>query len=345
MKNLVVNYDIINDTIDGTIILLSDLHDYPGKRKTSLAEEVKCLNPDAIVVAGDILMGNKYSKDNPSQKNLKRFLSELSEGCPVILGLGNHDLISLDEEGYKDLESARPGSVIALSNDGVVSSKYRIVEFHPRHSAFSPSTQESGNALLEFAEDFEKKGKKLPDDGLFNIMIAHNPKIIAQARSVQDQIMLGMNEKQLERLRKVSEEMKKYDLILSGHLHNGYRRVTTTTKDPKKYMDRGIWEMPQEKDIDGNTKLIRPWIFKKTDMCRGVIYVACTSERILILSDGSYHYQKGRELEYVEITEKQALEMINRRHMTPIVISGGVNKFFNLPIDKPEITRVKLLKR
>ena len=41
MKNIVINYKIFRDKInDKNILLLADLHDYPGKRKSSLIDDI-----------------------------------------------------------------------------------------------------------------------------------------------------------------------------------------------------------------------------------------------------------------------------------------------------------------
>ena len=347
MENLVVNYDVFSDKVEKRIVLLTDLHDYPGGRTTSLAKDVKEINPDLIVIAGDILNGPKYKIGNESLKNLKYFLESLSEKSPVYLGLGNHDLFTRGDilEGYYDLSSSKNGGIIPLSNETIEKDDVRIVEFHPRHSAFSPSTQESGRALLEFLEDFEENFPTVDEDGHYNILISHNPKITAQAISFEEQKKLGLSTRDLERLQKVRDILRKFDLILSGHLHNGYRKVTTTVENPKKYMDEGYWEMPMEKDINGRITMLRPWVLKKTDMCRGTIYVGEGEERILELCDKSYFYKQDKTALPLQIEESLALKLIQNKRMIPIVISGGVNRFFNIPMDKSEITSIKVLKR
>ena len=348
MENFCINYKLLNDKTNKKIVLLSDLHDYPGKRKSTLAEEVKEERPDFILIAGDNLQGPKY-RSRESIEQFKYFLSDLSEDCPVVLDIGNHDLVGWDnesEKGYRSLEDARKGRVFPLINDSVVAGDVRVVGFTPSRKAYAPSGQESGNALLTFMSDWEKDGKApSEDDRRFNILLCHNPKIVAQAMCVHEQRKLEIPKDQKERLERIARQIRNFDMTASGHLHNGYRKTKTIEENPSKYLDRGYWEMPVEKDINGHISFIRPHILKKTDMCRGVIYISQFPDRVIQLSDRKYFYLPTKDGEAIEIDEDKAIEIINTRNMKPIVISGGVNKFFNLPVDRCEYTTVRVLKK
>lgn len=348
MKNLTINYKVFNDKInDKSIILLSDLHDY--SKISELSDDIINNSPDLVVIAGDILQSKKYIYKSSSFKNLKYFLEKISEYSPVILGLGNHDLYNSSKEsllGYKELENARNGMIFPLNNESIILDNIKITEFHPSHKAFSPSLQENGNALIEFCNDYNNSNLEVSKiDKLFNILICHNPKIFSQAYSIGEQLNLDLQPKECNNLSETSNKLGNYDLVLSGHLHNGYINTSKIIKNPAKYMDKGYWEMPIEKNSDGKITNIRPWIFKKTDMCRGTIYVAQTENKIIELCDGTYYYKKNSFTDPFEVNEKYALDIINTHKMIPIVISGGVNKYFNLPIDNPEITQVKVLKK
>lgn len=350
MKNIIVNYKIFNNKISHkNILVLSDLHNYPLKRENDLTDDIKKSNSDLILISGDILQAKKYTKGTIAQKRLKEFLSNISEASPVVLGLGNHDLYGSSKEtmrGYKDLESSRPGMVYPLSNESIRLDDVCITDFHPRHSAFLPSNQESGRGVLKFADDYKESGISVSkNSNLFNILLCHNPKLFVQARSVVDQLNFEIDEEEADKLMDLSKKMGNYDLVVSGHMHNGYIPLSMTTKNPSKYMDEGYMKMPIEKTIDGDISKIRPLIFKKTDMCRGTIYVGETDFRIILLSDGTYYLKSKRHIDPVEITEKKALDIINYHNLTPVVINSGVNKYFNLPIDHGEITQVKILKK
>lgn len=347
MKSININYKVFNDKVDGKkIMVLTDLHDYPGRNNNAFIQDINSIESDLIIIAGDILAGPKYDGLSLSLSELEYFLNAISEGPTVVLGLGNHDLYRMTDKGmigYASLEKARPGKVFPLNNESIVSNDTRVIEFHPRHSAFSPAVQESGRGLIEFCEDFEKYGI-VPDlnSKEFNILICHNPKIFAQARSIGEQSKLKLTSEERAHLYELSQNMKRYDLGVGGHLHNGYLDIDRVLEDPSRYMDKGYWEMPKEKDSSGRVTMIRPWVFKKTDMCRGTFLIGDTEERIIELCDGTYYYLKDKDSEPIQITEETAMSM---RNMTPFVISGGVNKFFNLPVDKSEITTVKVLKR
>ena len=346
-KTAVIRYKVVTDKANRKIVIISDFHDYPGGRKTDLAERVKELKPDLILVAGDLIQGTKYR--NPVTLNqIKHFLAELSEDCPVVICRGNHDLIKYDEnadKAYRSLESARPGRVFPLENEMVSDKDIRVVEFTPGRKSFAPSGQESGFALRDFVESWEKSGIKFQADDKFSILLTHNPKIVAQALSTHEQRRLGFRGEMLGRLREMSNTFNQFDMAACGHIHSGYRRADTVSADPDKYMDKGYWEMPAEVDINGKMTFFRPWIYKGTDFCRGTNYVGKGGERIIQLENGHYYYYAAKDAEPTPIDEEIALRVVETRHLKPIVISGGVNKFFGLPIDKSEITEVKILKK
>ena len=350
MKNIVVNYKVFSDKIgDKTILLLTDLHNYPGGRKTTLIDDVKKVGADAIVIAGDIQKPDRYAIGSESQENLKEFLSGISEDAPVILGLGNHDLYGADsemEKGYKDLESARRGMVYPLSNESVVLDGVRYTEFHPEHDAFSPAIQDSGRALLEYERDFSKSGIKIQEnDPLFNVLVCHNPVPIVQARMIRQFIKFDFTQEEFSKIVEFSRKVSRYDMVTSGHKHNGYIPLEWVLRKPKKYMEEGYWEMGLEKDTDRKVTKVRPWIFKKTDLCRGTQFIS-DSGKIIELCDGSFHIVdvvKGTEP--MGITEEQAFELIKKHNMLPVAISGGVNKYFGIPVDSAELTKVDIVKK
>ena len=253
MKNIVVNYDVMNKKVDKNIIILSDLHDYPGKKKCSLSEDVKKEKPELIIVAGDILQGVKY-RDKKTLEELKYFLSSLSESCPVVLDRGNHDLIGFDEEakkGYLSLEDARKGMVFPLFDSTVDFGDVTVTGLCPCRAAFAPSGQESGYALLRFAEDFKNHGQHIIDKSKFNIIVFHNPKLFAQAVCFELQRGLSITPEQRIRLYEICNILLQYDMGAGGHLHNGYLLSDMIEKNPEKHLDYGYWEMPARKNIEG----------------------------------------------------------------------------------------------
>lgn len=350
MKSLVVNYRVFNDKIcDKDIILLTDLHGFHFKKNKDIIDNINNEKSDIIIISGDVLHSSKYIGDSRSKKELEYFFSAISEESPVFIGLGNHDLFGSNEDakiGYKSLEKARNGKVFPLFNESVVHDGIRITEFHSKHDTYAPAVQENGLGVLGFDEDFNDSNIVIPyNDQLYNILICHNPKHFEQARCISKHLSFDINQEQFTRLLALSKKMSSFDLCLSGHLHNGYIPLSLTTKNPSKYMDKGYWEMPIEKDINGSVKYIRPWIFKNTDLCRGTVFIGETEHRIIELCDGSYYYIYNSSKDPVKISEEQAIDIKKMYNLTPIVISGGVNKYFNLPIDNAEITKIKLLKK
>ncbi len=347
MKNFKVNYMLINDKTTKKFVIVSDLHNYFGDKKGRLAESIKEEEADLIIVAGDNLQGSKYRKERPVD-NFEYFLSDISEESPVVITKGNHDLVGYTRKSrreYKALEEARPGMVFPLENEVLPFDDMRVVDFTPSREAFAPSGQESGLALRTFLEDWYTKGKVPPKDGKFNILLCHNPKIAAQARSIAEQNELAITPEEKNNLAAISDILGRYDMIASGHLHNGYLRAKKVEKNPKKYLDQGYWEMPVVKKANGHIASIRPLVMQKTDMCRGVVYVGQGPERIIQLQNNEYYFLANRYEQAIAIEPYKANVIIQNHHLTPIVISGGINKFFGLPIDQSEVTVVRSYKR
>jgi predicted MPP superfamily phosphohydrolase len=346
MKNLIVNYDIFA-SLDRKILVLADFHDLSEDKTQSLIPTIMEENADLIVLAGDIIQGPKYRNKKSLQK-LKYFLSQISENnTPVVLEKGNHDLVGYNEEsrkGYLSLEDARPGMVFPLDNSSVTIDGMRVMGFCPTRPAFSPSLQESGAALRYFARDWLKSGlAESIDPNLYNILVSHNPKTFAQAISVGQHRKLQLSPDLFEDLEIISDQLTKINLGLAGHLHNGYLTLEEFLRDPDKYMDLGIWEMPMEKDSHERITMIRPWVMKKTDLCRGTVYVGKEESRYIQLPNGNIYYQQRPYATPTKVIEGTA-DSVELAGRVPMVISGGVNKFFNLPVDAAEITRVNVKK-
>lgn len=349
MKNIVVNYNIFTNKInDKKILVLSDIHDYPWKRNNKFVDDIVNAESDLILIPGDLMISKKYSKGSLSLFYLKDFLRIISEKSPVFLGMGSYELDGATIgtiQGYRDLEKSREGRVFSLYNESIEMDDLRITEFHPRHSAFSNSIQKSGKALLDFYNDYEDIGfDSVKDDKKYNILLCHNPKLFAQARSIGEQLKLDLYKEDFDRMVNFSNKMANYDLVVSGHMHNGYIPVSKTVENPEKYLDNGYCNVPIEKDINGEINFIRPWLFKKTDMCRGTIYIGGTDLRIIHLCNGKYYIKDKINNPISEITKEKALQTIETFKMVPIVISGGVNKYY-LPFDSTEVTQVKILKK
>lgn len=349
-KRVKVNYNLIKYIIpsyklvkgeDKKVILIADLHDYTKSKTKSeaLGEAIKSREPDHIVIAGDNIQGSKWESER-AIGDFARFIDDVSEAAPVFISQGNHDLVGINSSNknirmnnFKSLENVRPGKVYPLVNDKVFIDGFEIIGYTPSHQIIGKqSIQEHGLAHDMFIREYAENGVNPDrDDERIVEFVGHNPYLIAQSENG-----IGL------------EELVPVDVFLTGHVHNGYRRSSTTNKDPDRYLDKGYVEKAYTLDKDGvlDTGSINPLFFGKTNLCRGVVYIDDNSQkRILQLSNNHFYVNSTDETNkeiWTPIMEEDARNIILNKKLHALIITGGIRKFFgfDVPGDKPEITEV-----
>lgn len=310
MKSIIVNYSFFSEKVDQTqrVVLLSDLHDIFTNKKVAkqLIHDVNQLYAHHIAIAGDTMQGNKYS-DSTKCSQLSYFLDALSEAQPVVLSLGNHDLVGLTEYGrrkFRDL--GERSNVYPLDNQTLILDDFRISGFSTGREAYAPSNHVSGKVNQLFAEEWNESGIEVePDSPFIEELVGHAPHPLAS-----------------DWVGKKARGIRNFDLYLTGHLHDGYVPYWYKKKHLDSILDRGVWEMPVERNGQGTITKIRPWIYTPTHFCRGMHFIGT----------GRIEFENGTVVQNV---------MTHPTDPVPLVISGGVNKLFNLP-SHPEITCVDI---
>ena len=181
-------------------VMISDLHNKVyGKQNEKVIDAVKKINPDFVIVAGD-LVTSRASEDMTPGIELMR---ELSINYRIYYGLGNHESkikYRRDKFGdqYKRLKSEVDSkNVIMLENESASIQEYNIkvtgLDLDLNYFAHFK--------VRKMDPDYMKKTLPEPDRSKCNILIAHNPDYF--------------------------EEYAKWgaDLVLSGHVHGGIMRL------------------------------------------------------------------------------------------------------------------------
>lgn len=181
-------------------VLISDLHNKVyGKQNEKVIDAVKKINPDFVIVAGD-LVTSKVSEDMTPGIRLMRALSQKYR---VYYGLGNHESkmkYRKDRFGdkFKRLKHViNNKNVIMLENENITLPEYNIqitgLDLDLNYFAHFK--------IRKMDPDYMKKTLPEPDKNKCNILIAHNPDYF--------------------------EEYAKWgaDLVLSGHVHGGIMRL------------------------------------------------------------------------------------------------------------------------
>lgn len=186
-------------SLSRTIVFLSDLHNKKyGKNNEKTIADVRALNPDLVLVGGDMMTaypGEDYSSG-------LHFVSEVCKDRPYVYAEGNHEYRArIYTEDYNDLSDrynndlAKNGVKITINDHEDFFSEIRVFSFSMAHEYYRRFR------LKPMPDDYIASEIGNPDDGKFNILLAHNPDYF------ENYVKWGA------------------DLTLSGHVHGGVVRI------------------------------------------------------------------------------------------------------------------------
>jgi len=174
------------------IALISDLHStIYGKDQSILINKVKNINPDLIVLSGDIF------DDVVPMTGTKLFLAGISGIAPIFYVTGNHEYWSHNMREIRE-ELVSHGVTI-------LSDTYTIIDVNNNKIVIAgiddPDKRRYETANYNQNESMENAFRELDEIHLYKILIAHRPE-------------------QIKNYKKYS-----FDLVLSGHTHGGQVRI------------------------------------------------------------------------------------------------------------------------
>jgi predicted MPP superfamily phosphohydrolase len=191
-KNYELKTDLLEEQKSIKIVLISDLHStIYGKDQSILINKVKNVNPDLIVLSGDIF------DDVVPMTGTQLFLSGISGIAQIFYVTGNHEYMSRNIEKIR--EELEAYGVIILSDT------YTILEINNIEIIIAgiedPYKQKYESPDYNQNDSMESAFRELDEIQIYKILIAHRPEMI--------------------------ENYKKYsfDLVLSGHAHGGQVRI------------------------------------------------------------------------------------------------------------------------
>ena len=202
-KYVVENKKVPKEFDGYNIVQISDLHSKLfGENNKKLIQKIKSLNPDIVVVTGDLIDG-----ENNNYNVALDFLKEISKLYRVYYIIGNHEqksLIKKYKDEYKDyFNKLHKIDFVNLDNNKVEivkgDSNINLYGLTVPYSCYKYlfDNQETTSIDIDFLE--EKLGKV--DREQFNILLAHTPFYF--------------------------DEYEKWgaDLTLCGHVHGGIVRL------------------------------------------------------------------------------------------------------------------------
>ncbi|SEA32879.1 hypothetical protein SAMN05216349_10973 [Oribacterium sp. KHPX15] len=207
-----------------SFVYISDLHEKEfGENNEKLIEMIDELNPEFIIIGGDLIRCRKVSdsekyKDKDKIDVSLKLLNDLKSKYKVYFSYGNHELRLMDKAGFNDcnetskydkyiqdislervtrLKQALEG-IKVLDDETVSFSDFDLTGFTLPLDYYRPLFMRTKEMLTE--EDISLHISK-PDKDKFNIILLHTPMYY--------------------------KEMIDYgaDLVLSGHYHGGTVRL------------------------------------------------------------------------------------------------------------------------
>lgn len=205
-KFITTNYEIHTDKIKDSaavrFVLLTDLHGLVfGEENEMLFKAIETSSPDAVLVAGDMIVREKLHTLETAEALLKKIVNRY----PVYYSLGNHEFKAYAGGQYQKeyLEYEKK-----LKAAGVQFLHNQRAEFTIKDKKFTISGLELPMIYYRKPKSPKLTSEKMekligtPETGSINILLAHNPKY------GKTYLQWGA------------------DLILSGHYHGGVVRLS-----------------------------------------------------------------------------------------------------------------------
>ncbi len=243
-KNTVVKTD---KEINFDMSIISDIH---ADKDTDLGildrylEEFKKYNLQYIAILGDIL---NDGTDVESAKRISDYFYKMGKIAPVMMILGNHDKVTLKDDRWyvisNDEDLAKFNEMVSifkdipgvnfLSNSGVLFGDLYFYGMDPQTEYYFDATPlpEKIDMLYSHVINMSKYN--------YNVLLSHSPQLVIDKRMID-----------------AFKFYKDVDLILTGHMHNGFLPV---------YME---WMFPGNRGLLGS-KFNKPYLFP--DIAKGSV--------------------------------------------------------------------------
>lgn len=262
IKDYIINSNKIKDK-DITIALLSDIHFNVNTKEEFLnyiKKTINSINPDYICIPGDLIDYLNLINDNKLMNKFYFWLHDLgninNKKIPVLISLGNHDMgyknktYIKGEYNYRNTKEFKKyisklnNNNIYLLDNSIYKDRYvTITGFTQKENSFH--NKDSLKLEQDYFNNIDTNLLNI-NNNTYNISLIHNP------FNLTDKL--------------ISNKLKGYNLILSGHTHNG------------------LVPPLLEKCWHSNTGLVSPSRDFFPNNARGIITLS--KDRYLIISSG-----------------------------------------------------------
>ena len=255
MNKIKLKTDIVynnNTKKDLIIIHLSDIHFNINTKQKDLDmiyNEVNKIKPDYIMITGDLIDTPEITKNNDKIKELITFLSNMAKISKIMIAIGNHDV--LHQNDYRFFNKLNDlYNIYVLDNTSYQDEYIYVSGFTlPSEYYYNINRSENKEVLLNHLENHKELINKLPRN-IPKVALIHSPVRISENESL-----------------KILHE---YDLILSGHTHNGM------VPDILEFL------------FKGNVGIISPYKNFFPAIAKGKIERDIDNKKITIIINGAY---------------------------------------------------------
>jgi len=186
-----------------TIMHISDIHFSEKMNKNDLSKLVLTTNkikPDYVMITGDLIDTAEIAYNYEKIKELVATLAEIGKICKVLISIGNHDVLcNRDYQFFRKLNDLY--NIYVLDNKAYEDSNIYVAGFTlPPEYYYNINKKENEEVLINYLDLRIDLTKKLPSNKP-KIALVHSPISLTNVE--------------------VLKRLGSYDLILSGHTHNG----------------------------------------------------------------------------------------------------------------------------
>ena len=255
MNKIKLKTDIVynnNTKKDLIIIHLSDIHFNINTKQKDLDmiyNEVNRIKPDYIMITGDLIDTPEITKNNEKIKELITFLSNIAKISKIMIAIGNHDV--LHQNDYRFFNKLNDlYNIYVLDNTSYQDEFIYVSGFTlPSEYYYNINKSENKEVLLNHLDSHKELINKLPRN-IPKVALIHSPVRVSENESLQ--------------------KLHEYDLILSGHTHNGM------VPDILEFL------------FKGNIGIISPYKNFFPAIAKGKIERDIDNKKITIIINGAY---------------------------------------------------------
>ena len=310
MKVCKINYKI-HSKDNCKYTLISDLH---NQFNLSLAKYIKDTANKYIIISGDIFNGKNWNITSKVNK-FKNFLNIIKEDHIVIVSLGNHDQWDITEKGFENFKNLKSDNIYPIFNETVIIDNNAFTSFVPDKTCYNYFKQEDKETIDKIVKAY--KEVKVPDKKYIRHLVSHNPMHFYHKEMVE----LIKND---------------FDVIETGHLHDGWTPTRYIVKHYDKVLDKGFREVFNNFILRTNPYKLR--IKPKRILERGTIYMYKNGYNVLLPNNKVYYFDRNNCT--YKLSDKKEI----KQNTPALIVSGALNTFKKLKMFYPSITNIELTK-